>query len=85
MVSVTNNLDIRDSDLEDVVLGNKNVYPEELHPLEKAIKSIQETISDSPELEEIIDELAEYTTNRPGRKIIGVEAKLESGGREDLI
>lgn len=82
---MTSNFDISDSNLSDVVLGNKNVYPEELHPLEKAIKSIQEAISDSPELEGIIEELAEYTTDRPGREIIGVEAKLENGGREDLI
>lgn len=82
---MTNNLNISDSDVGDIVHGDKNVYPEELQPLEKAIKSIQETIVDSPELEGIIEELAEYTTNRPDRKIIGVEEKLTNGGREDLI
>lgn len=80
-----NNLNIQRSQLEDIVLGNKNIYAEELHPLEKAIKSIQKTINDNPELEGIIEELAEYTTDRPDREIIGVEAKLANGGREDLI
>ncbi len=54
-------------------------------PLEKAIAAIQASIIDNPLMEEIIEELAEYTTNRPDREIIGVEKKLENGGREDLI
>ncbi len=82
---MTNNLDISGSKVGDVVLGNKNVYPEELHPLEKAIKSIQAAITENPELEGIIEELAEFTTNRPDREIIGVEAKLIAGGRDDAI
>lgn len=82
---MSNNLEVNNSKIEDIVLGDKNVYPNELHPLEKAIKSIQETISDSPELEGIIEELAEYTTDRPDREIIGVEAKLTNAGRDDLI
>jgi len=82
---VSNTLDINDSKIEDVVFGDKKVYAEELHPLEKAIKSIQKTVSDSPELKGIIEELAEYKTNRPDREIIGVEAKLQKGGRDDLL
>ena len=82
---MANKATIKGSEIEDVVLGDKNVYPDELHPLEKAIKAIQETISDSPELEIIIEELAEYTTARPDREIVGVEAKLTAGGREDII
>ena len=82
---MTNKLEIDNSDIEDIVLGNKNIYPAELLPLEKAIKSIQDSIEDTPELEGIIEELAEYTTNRPDREIIGVEQKLKNGGRDDLI
>lgn len=84
-VAVSNNLDVNNSSIDDIVFGDKKVYAEELHPLEKAIKSIQEIMSGSPELEGIIEELAEYTTDRPDREIIGVEAKLINGGREDLI
>lgn len=82
---MTNSLDIRDSVFKDIVLGDKKIYSEELQPLEKAIKSIQAIITDNPELECIIEELAEYTTDRPDRQIIGVEEKLANGGREDLI
>ncbi len=82
---VGNKVNIKDSEVDDIVLGNKNVYPEELLPLEKAIKRIQETISNTPELKGIIDELAEYTTDRPDREVIGVEAKLSAGGRGDAI
>lgn len=82
---MTNKLDITESNFGDAVMGDKNVYPEVLHPLEKAIQSIQEKIKDDPDLEGIIEELAEYTTNRPDREIIGIEAKLGAGGRDDVI
>ncbi|MBK9131330.1 MAG: hypothetical protein IPM20_06785 [Gammaproteobacteria bacterium] len=82
---MSNSLDIYNSKTGDLVLGDKKVYPEEVHSLEKAIKAIQETISNTPEFEGIIEELAEYTTDRPDREVIGVEAKLVGGGREDLI
>ena len=65
--------------------GDKHVHEAELLPLEKAIKAIQETIKDNPEFEGIIEELAEYITDRPGREIVGVEKKLENGGRQDLV
>ena len=64
---MTNKVDITKSKLDDVVLGNKNVYPEVLHPLEKAIQAIKEKIKEDPALEGIIEELAEYTTDRPDR------------------
>ncbi len=82
---MTNSLDISNSKIEDIVYGDKNIHPHEIHPLEKAIKSIQEQMADTPELEGIIEELAEYITDRPDREIIGVEAKLKNGNREDLI
>ncbi|MFK7828136.1 MAG: ABC-three component system protein [Congregibacter sp.] len=82
---MTNSAKIKSSDFEDLVLGDKNIYAEELHPLEKAIKAIQDTVAESPGLQGIIEELAEYTTNRPDREIVGVEAKLVAGGREDAL
>ncbi len=82
---MTNKLDINKSTFTDAVMGDKNVYPEVIHPLEKAIQSIKEKIQEDPELDGIIEELAEYTTNRPDREIIGVEEKLITGGREDTV
>lgn len=69
----------------DVVLGNKTTNQAPLLPLEKAIQSILESTDENPELEEIIEELAEYITNRPDREVIGVKQKLINGGREDLL
>lgn len=82
---MTSKVDITKSKLDDVVLGDKNVYPEVLHPLEKAIQAIKEKIKEDSALEGIIEELAEYTTDRPDREVIGVEAKLIAGGRDDAI
>jgi hypothetical protein len=69
----------------DVVQGDKNVLQAPLLPLEKAIQSIIDSTEDNHELEEIIEELAEYITDRPDREIIGVEQKLINGGRGDLL
>lgn len=82
---MTNNANISESSFGDLVQGDKYVNAPNLLPLEKAITAIQASIVDNPEMEEIIEDLAEYTTNRPDREIIGVEQKLENGGREDLI
>lgn len=82
---MTNKTIIKNSEFNDLVMGSKNVYPEVFQPLEKAIQSIKEKIEEDPELEGIIEELAEYTTNRPDRDIIGVEAKLIAGDREDAV
>ncbi|CAM3694440.1 ABC-three component system protein [Halomonas casei] len=82
---MTNKANISESQFNDVVQGNKYINEAALLPLEKAIAAIQASIIDNPLMEEIIEELGEYTTNRPDREIIGVEKKLENGGREDLI
>lgn len=82
---MTNKLDITGSTFDDAVMGDKNIYPVVLHPLEKAIQLIKEQIKDDPNLAGTIEELAEYTTQRPDREIIGVEAKLLAGGRADAV
>lgn len=69
----------------DVVQGDKNVNLAPLLPLEKAIQSIIDSTEENHKLEEIIEELAEYITNRPDREVIGVEQKLVNGGRNDLL
>lgn len=40
---------------------------------------------DDPEYRAMIEELDSFLQARPGRKIVGLEAKLKSGGRDDLI
>ncbi len=80
-----NQTGIKNSAFKDFVNGDKYVHEATLLPLEKAIKAIQETIEDNPEFEGVIEELAEYITDRPGREIIGIEKKLKSGGRQDLV
>jgi len=82
---MANKAKITGSKIDDVVQGDKYVNMPTLLPLEKAIAAIQANIVDNPEIKEIIEELAEYTTNRPDREIIGVEKKLENGGRQDLV
>jgi hypothetical protein len=82
---MNNKVRVSSSSFGDVVQGDKYVGASALLPLEKAIAAIQASIVDNPEMEEVIEELAEYTTNRPDREIIGVEKKLENGGREDLV
>lgn len=82
---MSNRLNITDSTFEDAVMGDKHVYPAVLHPLEKAIRLIKEQIKEDPNLEGTIEELAEYTTQRPDREIIGIEAKLLAGDRADIL
>jgi len=70
----------------DVVGGNKVVYEAAaLTPLEQAIERIIVTYEGNEELVEIIDELAEYFTDRPDREVIGLEEKLVQGDRKELI
>ena len=70
------------SNVDDVVLGDKNVSAPTLTSLEKASQSIKESIQDDVDLVVIIEELEEYVTDKPDREVIGVKAKLENGGRK---
>jgi hypothetical protein len=69
----------------DVVNGDKNHFEAPTPSLNSVIKMIVDNSKDNHELVEIIDALAEYITDRPDREIIGVEQKLENGGRHDLV
>ena len=83
---MNNNIKTKNSTINgDVFIGDKHYQQPELLPLQNAIKAIQSSIKENPELEEIIEELAEYTTDHPNREIIGVEKKLINGNRKDLL
>lgn len=70
------------------VAGVQNIFqtkarnPNALLALIERSKTLAE---DSVEYRNMLDELQSFLATRPGRKIIGLEAKLTGGGREDLI
>lgn len=74
---------IHDSQFEDLVQGDK-IVTEHLSSLEKAIDSIVKNHRADTQLVDIFEELAEYLTANPDRKVIGLEKKLEEGKRTDL-
>lgn len=74
---------IHDSRFEDFVQGDK-IITEKLSSLEKAIDSIVKKHGNDSHLIDIFEELAEYLTANPDRKVIGLEEKLKAGNRTDL-
>jgi hypothetical protein len=70
------------------VVGIQNIFqtktrnPNALLALIERSKTLAE---DSVEYRNMLDELQSFLSIRPGRKIIGLEAKLIGGGRADLI
>lgn len=64
---------------------NGNNYFQSISALEKVIQGIVSSSKDSPELVGIIEDLIDYITDHPNREIIGLEKKLEKGGRLDLL
>ena len=63
--------------------GN-NIFESEKSALEKVIQKIVSSAAEHSELVDIIDELNDYITDFPYRKIIGLEDKLKNGNREEL-
>lgn len=82
---MTNSAGFNKCHFDDAVLGDKIINKAPSSPLEKSIEKILNSIKDNPILDDIIEELAEYITDRPDREIIGVEEKLKRGEREDLL
>jgi hypothetical protein len=78
-----NQANVHDSRFEDLVQGDK-IQAAPLTSLEMAIDRIVKTHGHDAQLVEIFDELAEYLTANPDREIIGLEKKLDNGGRQDL-
>jgi len=73
---------------QDLVVGSQIKFvvekrsPDALIALLERSKKLSE---DDPEYRAMIDELDSFLEARPGRKVIGLEAKLQIGGRDDLI
>jgi len=83
---VANHLEVNDSNVEgDVFAGDKHVHEAQLTPLQEAVDRIVVAYNGEEELLEIMDELAEYITDRPDREVIGLEAKLQQGDRNELF
>ncbi|MGY6373553.1 ABC-three component system protein [Vibrio parahaemolyticus] len=55
-----------------------------LSSLEQAVEQIKKTLGSQNEAVEIIENLADYITDHPNREIIGLEAKLSKGNRQEL-
>lgn len=55
-----------------------------LSSLEQAIVEIKKNLGNDRSAVSIISDLADYITENPSRKVIGLESKLSNGGRLDL-
>lgn len=63
--------------------GDNNFYT--LSSLESAIDQVKKSCIGHDELISIMEDLAEYLDDYPGREIIGLEGKLIRGNRLDLV
>lgn len=63
--------------------GDNNFYM--LSSLESTIDQVKKSCLGHDELISIMEDLAEYLGDYPGREIIGLEAKLLRGDRADLL
>lgn len=62
--------------------GDNNFAPRTA--LEQAIVEIKKNLGNNQDAVSIIEELADYITEHPSRKVIGLEKKLSNGNRSDL-
>lgn len=70
------------------VVGVQNIFQSKTRNPKALLALIERSktlAKDSAEYRNMLDELESFLSNRPGRAIIGLEAKLRGGGREDLI
>ncbi|WP_101675438.1 ABC-three component system protein [Alloalcanivorax mobilis] len=56
-----------------------------LSSLEKAIDIIIKKFGDDEELVDFIEDLSDLVNSHPNREIVGLEEKLNAGGRGDLV
>lgn len=64
-------------------IGDNNFAP--LTSLETAIEQVKKAWRGEDTLVDILEDLADYITEHPGREIVGLEKKLELGERPDLF
>jgi hypothetical protein len=64
-------------------IGDNNFSP--LTNLESAIDHVKKALRGEDKLADILEDLADYITDHPERKIVGLETKLELGQRLDLF
>ncbi len=62
--------------------GN-NIFVQ-LSSLEEAVEQIKRSLGSDTDAVDFIENLADYITEHPNREIIGLESKLDRGGRQDL-
>jgi hypothetical protein len=60
-----------------------NIFTQ-ISSLEQAVEQIKRTLGSDCNAVEFIENLADYITEHPNREIIGLEKKLDIGGRQDL-
>jgi len=56
-----------------------------LTSLETAIEQVKKACRGEEKLVDVLEDLADYITEHPGREIVGLEKKLERGDRLDLF
>lgn len=64
-------------------IGDNNFSP--LSNLETAIEQIKKAGHEDERLIHILEDLADYITERPEREIVGLEEKLKRGSRSELF
>lgn len=64
-------------------IGDNNFAP--LTSLETAVEQVKKVWRGEDKLVDILEDLADYITEHPERKIVGLEKKLELGERIDLF
>jgi len=87
-VAVSGN-EVKENTIEgDLVLGLQlKLSPQARDPnaLMALLERSRQLTEESPEYRAMIEELQSFLAQRPGRRVIGLEAKLNDGNRPDLI
>lgn len=73
-----------DIDYNDTATHNGDNVFVQLTALEQAVEQIKKNLGGNTDAVAIIEDLADYITDYPSREIIGLEKKLENGGRVEL-
>jgi len=66
-------------------VSNYAIDPSRPTSMAKMIEKFKEEIKNNKVIDKIIDDLQHYSNPAPGDTLIGLEAKMEEGGRSDMI